>query len=484
MFPWEPSGNPGESQAAGIARVGAAGGKIAGTAQCMKSWTLGGCLCATVVTAANAQVLHHRDLLIGFSSGTQSGIYAVDPISGTIRGLVSGSSMKSGWPPSAPRGSGAVLSTQPSLVTTRSGGIYVAATSSSKPALARVDSETGNRSAVIGGWPSYYSEAGALALLDQRTIVAGSLVGVPQKPGTYLGALFQMSLASNSYEQIAGGLMSEGPAFASPMSIAPISRSSFYVGDYPSFGASGPAVLKTSVQTHTTTITTIPSSQPILRSTVTGGNVSSSPVPFLPANYGSGPVCDSSAYRLAIVDGSLAVCVNSQLFGYTGGIVNVDDADGGRSLTYGFALDAQNQTVSSLPLNASDTFTTDPSTILPYPNGEIIIAEWYPLSRIIAFNPSTRLYRVVADFSTYYAPAGFGGSGKGLAIYTNCPADINLDGVADDSDFSEFVVAYDILDCADAAMPLPCPSDLNADGLVDDSDFSIFVVGYDALLCE
>ncbi len=64
-----------------------------------------------------------------------------------------------------------------------------------------------------------------------------------------------------------------------------------------------------------------------------------------------------------------------------------------------------------------------------------------------------------------------------------CPADLNHDGLVDDADFSIFVVAYEILDCADAGMPPGCPADLNANGFVDDADFSIFVVTYNDLVC-
>ncbi|MBX3381552.1 MAG: hypothetical protein KF805_15760 [Phycisphaeraceae bacterium] len=64
-----------------------------------------------------------------------------------------------------------------------------------------------------------------------------------------------------------------------------------------------------------------------------------------------------------------------------------------------------------------------------------------------------------------------------------CPADMNADGLVDDSDFIIFVVAYNILDCADPTMTAECPADLNGDGFVDDADFSIFVVAYNELLC-
>ena len=52
--------------------------------------------------------------------------------------------------------------------------------------------------------------------------------------------------------------------------------------------------------------------------------------------------------------------------------------------------------------------------------------------------------------------------GVGVAI-----ADLNADGFVDDPDFSLFASAYNVLDCADAAMPPGCAADLNHDGFVD-----------------
>lgn len=76
--------------------------------------------------------------------------------------------------------------------------------------------------------------------------------------------------------------------------------------------------------------------------------------------------------------------------------------------------------------------------------------------------------------------------GKGLIgvyVSNSCIGDINTDGVVDDTDFTIFAAAYNLLDCADPAMPPTCPADLSGDGLVDDTDFTIFVVAYDRLLC-
>jgi hypothetical protein len=65
----------------------------------------------------------------------------------------------------------------------------------------------------------------------------------------------------------------------------------------------------------------------------------------------------------------------------------------------------------------------------------------------------------------------------------SCPGDLNGDTFVDDVDFQIFALAYNILDCAEPAMPSGCPADLNSDGLVDDTDFLIFVIAYNAVLC-
>jgi hypothetical protein len=65
----------------------------------------------------------------------------------------------------------------------------------------------------------------------------------------------------------------------------------------------------------------------------------------------------------------------------------------------------------------------------------------------------------------------------------DCPADLNGDGFVDDGDFVEFASAYNVLDCADQAMPSGCGADLNSDGFVDDADFVLFALAYNELLC-
>ncbi|MBX3381828.1 MAG: hypothetical protein KF805_17170 [Phycisphaeraceae bacterium] len=83
-------------------------------------------------------------------------------------------------------------------------------------------------------------------------------------------------------------------------------------------------------------------------------------------------------------------------------------------------------------------------------------------------------------FSTY-------GGGHEVVVVTgfntSCRPNLNGDCYTDDADFVLFAPMYNILDCADPAMPVGCPADLNDDGFVDDADFVIFVDAYNRLIC-
>jgi hypothetical protein len=67
--------------------------------------------------------------------------------------------------------------------------------------------------------------------------------------------------------------------------------------------------------------------------------------------------------------------------------------------------------------------------------------------------------------------------------FVACGSDFTADGFVDDSDFVAFANSYQILDCADPAMPAGCPGDLNSDTFVDDADFVIFAGAYEVLEC-
>lgn len=75
-------------------------------------------------------------------------------------------------------------------------------------------------------------------------------------------------------------------------------------------------------------------------------------------------------------------------------------------------------------------------------------------------------------------------SGAGQLQVRLIPQDINADGFVNDADFELFVQQYDVMVCADPAMPDGCTADFNADGIVDDADFALFIPAYDALIVD
>lgn len=71
-----------------------------------------------------------------------------------------------------------------------------------------------------------------------------------------------------------------------------------------------------------------------------------------------------------------------------------------------------------------------------------------------------------------------------IVIHTpHCAEDLNNDGFVLDDDFQIFVMAFDLLACADEAMPAGCPADFNHDGFVDEADFMLFAPAYNGLAC-
>lgn len=117
-------------------------------------------------------------------------------------------------------------------------------------------------------------------------------------------------------------------------------------------------------------------------------------------------------------------------------------------------------------------------------------ASWFDLSAFLpaGFTTSEASAIWIDAGVTYVAGYGFNSlSFRDEALLwvkgAVCKGDLNGDGLVDDTDFSPFSVAYNILDCTDPAMPVGCPADLNGDGFVDDNDFVIFLAAYNALIC-
>ncbi|MBX3381459.1 MAG: immunoglobulin domain-containing protein [Phycisphaeraceae bacterium] len=88
-------------------------------------------------------------------------------------------------------------------------------------------------------------------------------------------------------------------------------------------------------------------------------------------------------------------------------------------------------------------------------------------------------YKVVFDNT-----CNAGTSAAANVSVNTCLGDLNADGFINDTDFTIFAAAYDLLLCDAPGMPVGCLSDWNGDGVVDDADFQEFVVAYGQVACE
>ncbi len=129
--------------------------------------------------------------------------------------------------------------------------------------------------------------------------------------------------------------------------------------------------------------------------------------------------------------------------------------------------------------------------------GNPLATKWLDLSvaggEALFSMASPGVYGIGAELWWTSGPLPLGGSGwvsptvavdVSFLYLATCPADLNADQLVEDLDFVLFASAYDVLDCADPAMPASCPADLSHDGIVEDGDFVMFAAAYDALLCD
>lgn len=70
-------------------------------------------------------------------------------------------------------------------------------------------------------------------------------------------------------------------------------------------------------------------------------------------------------------------------------------------------------------------------------------------------------------------------SAQAGVLVSNCVADLDNDGIVEDTDFVIFALSYDLL----TVPPADPVCDFSGDGFVDDVDFGMFVGAYDQLLC-
>jgi len=128
---------------------------------------------------------------------------------------------------------------------------------------------------------------------------------------------------------------------------------------------------------------------------------------------------------------------------------------------------------NAAPASRERTITLTANTF-SYPNATIMNGGAYGAAFLYTID--TPVYGVAIEPATVIPAV--------ITIHTpHCAQDLNDDGFVLDDDVPIFSAAFNILECADPAMPPGCPADLNLDGFVDDDDFAIFAAAYDSVFC-
>ncbi|MFN9970078.1 MAG: hypothetical protein ACK58T_09290 [Phycisphaerae bacterium] len=118
-------------------------------------------------------------------------------------------------------------------------------------------------------------------------------------------------------------------------------------------------------------------------------------------------------------------------------------------------------------------------TLLTPATGGVYVLEfelWAPGGSLATSKPYWFVFNQNSDDATVQSVVAYL---KQNVVQETCAADINADGLVDDSDFTLFAYGYNELLCK----PPGCPYDFNGDGAVDDSDFVVFAQQYNELLC-
>jgi hypothetical protein len=454
--------------------------------RCLNLKVLMGFACAASLGSfALAQQPQHLDLIV--ASRAYGTLLAINPTDGTIRAVLTGPDLRT--PAKTIRGTGTPLSGALSgdIACSRNATVYwKLATTSTTFATYRIDPATGNRSGLFGSAGSLHDSSGSPIPLDAQTLL---LAADGFNGGTNANSrILRFKLPAGPTTLVSGDLVGDGVRMFRGRSMVLADNRTAFVAEIGNFGgpANSSGLYRVDLQSGARQLVSRLLVQPLSRSTVIGGVQSPSPFTW---TRGTGPVANGQVRSLLLAGGKLYAGVSSNVAGvFYSGILEIDISTGDRALIVGTAVldDGIGLTVVTNPAsNAGAPAFDSPSGLTLLSDGTIAFTSLFTYNTINRFNPVTRELTVLADLGPQVTSDVRGNMQlTSMTRYTSCGADLNLDGVVDDADFSFFAAAYNVLDCADPGIAPPCAADLTGDLVVDDHDFVAFVPAYDRLLCD
>jgi hypothetical protein len=356
-------------------------------------------------------------------SRTYGTVYAVEPVTGLIRCLVSGLELRD--QSQVLRGDGPTLSASfgTTLAATASGSILARfATSTSNYGLMSIASASGERILLPGTDEPRWSECGVVMTVDDGTI----LTTADAWAGGY-GRVLRYDPTLQTTTVISGRNVGDGPLLRRPRALGMLNPSTLLVAEL-NLPPSGAGLYTVDIPSGNRTFLSRLSQQSFQRPLIVNGDEAGT-VLLGDDEGGSGPISNLQLRSVVVIDGR--VLVGESILKpepdatYDGGILEVDPVTGDRSLLVGRALadDGTGQTVVTvLPSNASEVYLDAPVGLLRARAGRLGFTCLFGPSSIFEFDLQTHELFEIADIAGQIDP-GFVGNLclSGLTVHRGPP---------------------------------------------------------------
>jgi len=420
---------------------------------------------------------HPNDFLV--ASREYGTVYAVDPQSGVIRGLVSGPELRNNS--NVMRGEGpSLVSFHTFLLSSRNYGILARFGSVDCDwGLMKVDSFSGNRVLDSGTNTQVWDEVGDIIELDSHTILSTADHWKTGDEGTVL----QFKLDTGSTIVISGPTIGDGPVILLPRPLAKFDDRTLVVVES-GFKGTGAGAYWVDVPTGNRRFLSRLTTRPFARDVVVSGNPAGE-VMFGDDEGGTGPTVNTILRSVAVLRGRIFVghAIRLPEGGYNGGILEINPVTGDRTLMVGQALEddgTELNVVEVLPTGASSVFLDAPIGITDDGTGNLVFTTLFGPFSIFRYDLDTGELDEIADVASQLEPSYVNDLGLTLAIFAGIRGDFDRNGRIDLDDYVLFSVCESLSGPGVAPPFSECLDsfDFDDDSDVDLLDWAVFQVAF------
>lgn len=348
--------------------------------------------------------VHIGDWLIG--SRLHGTIFAIDPESGLIRGLITGRDLQSDCP--YVRGEGETIANigHLALLSMPTGRLFARRGAAGPHALYEIDVASGDRIGQPSTDASPWFESGDMIALDDQSILTAD----DRFNTANNGAILRYDLQSGTTSVVSGRAspgattaVGDGPLFNEPRFLCLIDSDTLAVAEWG--GVTNPntcGVFLVDLPTGNRTFLSRLSPVPFVRRNVVGGNVGPN-ITLGDNEGGSGPVCPNSLLIRSLIwaDGRLIVAPtwSSNPTTFFGSLIEINTENGDRTLLVGDAVEDNGQAnvqISNPPANNPPFIIDTVSGLSRLPDGDLLWVDLF-VDKVFRYDLVSRELTIAAD---------------------------------------------------------------------------------------